>query len=185
MPLASIMRMLLIIASLVAAVFIGSLFARTRQSNSFPLEATATGTPTVETQQIAITATSIPTGTPFIPTTTIVPTQSNSLEQFIRTYYQEINSRNYENTWSLLSDAFKASSNSLQNGGYQGYVDFWNTVDRVEVLETKILEQNNQFAKVFVVANYHYKNGVTTTSEQNFSFIYDFTRNTWLFDVSR
>jgi len=185
MPLASIMRMLLLIASLVAAVLIGSLFARMRQTPSFPLEVTATATPTVETQPIAITATSIPTGTPFVPTATIVPTQSNSLEQFIHTYYEAINSRNYENTWSLLSDAFKTNSNSLQNGGYQGYVDFWNTVDHVEVLETRILEQNSQSAKVFVVANYHYKNGVTTTSQQDFNFIYDFTRNTWLFDVSR
>lgn len=184
MPLASIMRMLLLIASLVAAVFIGSFFARIgASSTSSPSQAAVT--PTVETQQIAITATPIPTGTPFVPTNTIVPTQSNSLEQFIRTYYQAINSRNYENTWSLLSDAFRASSNSLQNGGYQGYVDFWNTVDHVEVLETKILEQSSQAAKVFVVANYHYKNGVTTTSERDFNFIYDFNRNTWLFDVSR
>ncbi len=114
---------------------------------------------------------------------TITPTQSNSLEQFIHTYYQAINDRNYAFTWSLLSDKFKANAHGTENGGYQGYVDFWNTVDRVEVLEINILEQNSQSAKVFVVANYHYKNGVTTTSKRNLYFIYDLTRNTWLFDV--
>ena len=178
---------------LVAAVGIGSLFARIGNRSFFeaavaptvfPLEAAVATA--VETQQSGITATPIPTSPPLlVPTNTIVLTPSNSVEQFIRTYFQEINSRNYENTWSLLSDAFKASRNSPQNGGYQGYVDFWNTVDRVEILEIKILEQSSQSAEVFVVANYHYKNGVTTTGEQNFYFIYDFTRNTWLFDVSR
>ena len=174
--------LLAILVALVAAVGIGSLFARIGYP-SFPLETAVA--PTVETQQSAIPATPIPTGTPLVPTNTVVLTPSNSVEQFIRTYFQAINSRNYENTWSLLSDTFKASRNSPQNGGYQGYVDFWNTVDRVEILEIKILEQSSQSAEVFVVANYHYKNGVTTTGEQNFDFIYDFTRNTWLFDVSR
>ena len=166
---------------LVAAVGIGSLIARI--GNRSFLEAALA--PTVVTQQSAITATPIPTGTPLVPTSTMVLTPSNSVDQFIHTYFQEINSRNYENTWSLLSEAFKASRNSPQNGGYQGYVDFWNTVDRVEILEIKILEQSSQSAKVFVVANYHYNNGVTTTGEQNFYFIYDFARNTWLFDVAR
>jgi hypothetical protein len=178
-------RISFFIAILVGAAFIGSLFARTGRSTSFPLEVGVTVSPTVETQAFAITATPIPTGTPLVPTNTIILTPSNSVEQFIRTYFQAINSRNYENTWSLLSDAFKASANSPENGGYQGYVDFWNSVDRVEVLEIRVLEQSNQSAKAFVVANYHYKNGVTTTGEQNFYFVYDSSRNTWLFDVSR
>lgn len=167
---------------LVAAVGLGSWIARIGYP-SLPLEAAVA--PTVETQQSAFTATPIPTSTPLVPTNTIVPTPFNSVEQFIRMYFQEINSRNYETTWSLLSEAFKASRNSPQNGGYQGYVDFWNTMDRVEILEINILEQSSQSAEVFVVANYHYKNGVTTTGKQNFYFIYDFTGNTWLFDVPR
>ena len=177
------MRIFFVLAILVGAVGIGSLFARIGY-RSFALESTEI--PIVEIQQSAITATPIPTSPPLlVPTNTIVLTPSNSVEQFIRTYFQEINSRNYENTWSLLSDAFKASRNSPQNGGYQGYVDFWNTMDRVEILEVNMLEQSSQSAEVFVVANYHYRNGVATTGEQNFYLIYDFTRNTWLFDVSR
>ena len=174
-------RISIVLAMLVAAVGIGSLIARIGNRSFL---GAAVG-PTVVTQQSAIPATPIPTGTPFIPTNTIVPTPSNSVEQFIHAYFQEINSRNYETTWSLLSEAFKASRNSPQNGGYQGYVDFWNSVDRVEIVEIRILDQNSQSAEVFVVANYHYRNGATTTGEQNFYFTYDFTRNTWLFDVSR
>ena len=186
--MALVVRISLFIAILVATVLIGSLFARTRQlSTSFPLEvAVTTPTAVLPTSPAVTTPTSVLlTGTPFVPTDTSILTPSDSLGQFIHTYYQAINSRNYEITWSLLSDAFRASAHSPQNGGYQGYVDFWNTVDRVEVLEIRILEQSNQSAKVFVVANYHYKNGVTTTSEQDLYFIYDFRRNTWLFDVSR
>jgi hypothetical protein len=176
------MRISFVLAMLVAVVAIGSLFARIGYP-SFSSETPVA--PTAETQQSAITATPISTGTPLVPTSTVVLTPSSSVEQFIRTYFQEINSRNYENTWSLLSDAFKASTNGPENGGYQGYVDFWNTVDRVEISEIKILEQSGQSAEALVVANYHYKNGVTTTGRQNFHFIYDFTRNTWLFDGSR
>jgi serine/threonine protein kinase, bacterial len=175
-------RISFVLAMLVAVVAIGSWLARIGYP-SLPLEATVA--PTVVTRQSVITATLIPMGTPLVPTSTLVVTPSSSVEEFIRTYFQAINSRNYETSWSLLSDAFKATTNSPQNGGYQGYVDFWNTVDVVEILEIQILEQNSQSAKAFVVANYHYKNGVTTTGNQNFYFIYDFTRNTWLFDVSR
>jgi serine/threonine-protein kinase len=175
-------RIFLLLAIVGVAVLIGSLFARIGVY-TFPVGVTVT--PTVETRQIAITATPIPTGTPFVPTNTMIPTQSNSVEQFIRTYYQAINSRNYENTWSLLSETFRASVNGPQNGGYQGYVDFWNSVDRVEVTEIKILEQSSQSAKASVVANYHYKNGATTTSQGNLDFIYDPSRNTWLFDIAR
>lgn len=177
-------RISFVLAMLVAAVGIGSLFARIG-NRAFLGAAVA---PTVVTQQSTVTETetSTPTDTPLVPTNTIiVPTPSNSVEQFIHAYFQEINSRNYETTWSLLSEAFKASRNSPQNGGYQGYVDFWNSVDRVEIVEIRILDQNSQSAEVFVVANYHYRNGATTTGEQNFYFTYDFTRNTWLFDVSR
>lgn len=173
--------LLAILVALVAAVGIGSWFARIRNP-SFLEVAEA---PIVVTQQSAIAATPVPTGTALVPTDTMVPVPSNSVEEFIRAYFQAINSRNYEYTWSLLSDAFKTNSNSPQHGGYQGYVDFWNTVDRVEIVEIRILEQGSQSAEAFVVANYHYQNGATTTGEQTFYFIYDFTRNTWLFDRPR
>lgn len=166
---------------LVAAVGLGSLIARIGNRSILK----AAEAPTVVIQQSATPATAIPTSSPPVPTHTVVPTPSNSVEQFIRTYFEAINSRSYEYAWSLLSDAFRASRNSPQNGGYQGYVDFWNSVDRVEIVETRILEQNSQYAEVFVVANYHYQNGATTTGEQTYHFVYDFTRNTWLFDVPR
>ncbi len=175
------MRIAFVFAMLAAAVGLGSLIARIG-NRSFLDTAAA---PTVVAQQTAITATPVPTGTPSVPTHTIVPTPSNSVEPFIRTYFEAINRRNYEYAWSLLSEAFKASRNSPQNGGYQGYVDFWNSVDRVEIVEIRILEQTSQSAEVFVVANYHYQNGATTTGEQTFYLSYDFTRNTWLFDVPR
>jgi hypothetical protein len=142
---------------------------------ALPIVGTSTDTPLVPTNTIQATQTE--------QILAITPTQLASLEQFIRAYYQAINDRNYEFTWSLLSDKFKASAHGSEKGGYQGYVDFWNTLDRVEVLEINILEQSNQSAKVFVAANYHHKNGVTATSERNLHFIYDLIRNTWLFDI--
>ena len=141
---------------------------------------------TIPSETPFITAnTALPPGVPLVKTDTPIPAQAGSPDQFIRTYFDAIHSRNYEYTWSLLSDAFIATHNGPDKGGYQGYVDYWNSVERVEVLETRVLAQNSQFAEVFVVANYHYTNGTTATGESTFYLTYNAQRNTWLFDVAR
>jgi hypothetical protein len=54
-------------------------------------------------------------------------------QDFIFYYFNNINSRNYTLTWSLLSDRFKNTLNGPSQGGYQVYVDFWDSVKQVTV----------------------------------------------------
>jgi len=103
-------------------------------------------------------------------------------DEFIRFYYEAINNRQYELTWSLLSEAFKENVNGPQQGGYQGYVDWWNTVEKVEVTQITIIKSDLNSATLQVKADYYYKNGATTHSTRNFYVIYDKTSQSWLFD---
>jgi len=102
-------------------------------------------------------------------------------EEFIRFYYDSINKRNYVLTWSLLTPGFISLANPPSQGGYQGYVGWWNTVDHVDVTGVNIIEQDKNTAIVEVRATYHYGNGNTTQSHQRFDLILDSSRGTWLF----
>lgn len=142
---------------------------------------TATSAPRASARPVTLKATPTeisPTPTKINPTTVSSPL---TLEEFIRAYYEAINNRDYDYTWTLLSDEFQANAHGPSQGGYQGYVDFWNTVNEVEILEINIIQQNDSSATVFIRANYHYKAGYTTTSKSNFYFVFDKKRNTWLF----
>jgi hypothetical protein len=151
-----------------------------------------------------------PTRTPLLPTPTLslptpTPTQTlasatpsplppppagataapvwypNYADQFIRYYYQNINARNYNLTWSLLTDAFKYAVNGPAQGGYQGYVDFWNTVARVDISSVVITGQSSGTATVTVAMTYYYFNGRVASVNQPFNLLFDASRNTWMF----
>ena len=65
--------------------------------------------------------------------TATLPTQTP--QDFISYYFDNINSRNYALTWTLLSDRFKNNLNGSSQDGYQVYIDFWNSVSQVTVLD--------------------------------------------------
>jgi len=102
--------------------------------------------------------------------------------EFINYYFRNINERNYQMTWSLLSLNFINTNNSPSQGGYQGYVDFWNSVRQVDIINVGIESQNNEAAEVNVTMTIHYENGFSASASQRFSLIYDLSRNTWLFN---
>lgn len=72
--------------------------------------------------------------------------------------------------------------NSPAQGGYQGYVDYWNTARRVDILDGAIESQDGSSARVNVNMTVQYENGKTINWHQHFSLIYENARNTWLFD---
>jgi hypothetical protein len=102
--------------------------------------------------------------------------------EFINFYFRNINARNYQLTWSLLSEHFINTMNSPAQGGYQGYVDYWNTARQVDILDVAIESQNGGSARVNVNMTVQYENGKTINWHQHFSLIYENARNTWLFD---
>jgi LysM repeat protein len=103
-------------------------------------------------------------------------------EDFISLYFDAINSRNYALTWSLLSDRFKDTLNGPSQGGYQVYVEFWDSVNRVTVSDITQTCQGDVCA-VNVTLQLDYNNGQFDTSIYPYTLTYNQTRNTWLFDL--
>jgi len=103
-------------------------------------------------------------------------------EQFMRDYFEIINNREYELSWSRLSENFH--DNIYKRGGYQeAYIDWWNTVEKIEILDATIKSQNETEAEVFIIGRYYYKSGTITTSKGiTYRLIKDPTMNTWLID---
>jgi murein DD-endopeptidase MepM/ murein hydrolase activator NlpD len=126
---------------------------------------------------VAQTLTAFPSA---ITQTATLPAQTP--QDFISYYFDAINSRDYILTWSLLGDRFKNTLNGPSQGGYPGYVDFWNTVNRVTVLDVTQTCQAEVCA-VNVTMRLDYNNGQSDTSIYPYTLTYDHVRNTWLFDV--
>ncbi len=121
-----------------------------------------------------------PTAVPYVPP---VPAWSPTYaDQFIHYYYQRINARDYTTTWSLLTDGFKAAVNSEVSGGYAGYVNFWNTVQRVDIYNATVASWTGSYATVVVSMVYNYMNGYVNSSNQTFHLFYNSGRGTWMFD---
>ncbi len=123
-----------------------------------------------------------PTLTPSATQTGVHPTQTP--DQFVRLYFSNINISNYSLTWSLLSDNFKNAVNGPSQGGYQGYVQFWNTVHSVTVETVTVISQNDYYAAIMVNALFHYNSGVLTMTTTDYTLVYNYSRNTWLFDTT-
>lgn len=149
-------------------------------STSTPLLYTPTLTPT----EPVPTFSPIPTltSTAIVRLPTALPVYSPQYpDQFIRYYYSFINRRNYQLTWSLLSDSFKFAVNGADQGGFLGYADFWDTVQRVDIFGVSVTSQSGNYAVVNVNMQYTYQTGVVTSNLQTFNLIYDPNRSTWLF----
>jgi hypothetical protein len=104
-------------------------------------------------------------------------------DQFIYYYFQHINNRDYGTTWSLLTEAFKAAVNGPEKGGYTGYVDYWNTVQRVDVKSVYLSSFNGYYADVTVNMVYNYFNGTVAPAQVPFHLAYDSSRGTWMFNA--
>jgi len=123
------------------------------------------------------------TSTAIVPLPTAVPVYSPQYpDQFIRYYYSYINQRNYQFTWTLLSDSFKYAVNGAAQGGFPGYENFWNTVQRVDIFGVAVTSQSGGYAVVIVNMQYTYQNGAVASNLQTFNLIYDYNRSTWLFN---
>jgi LasA protease len=103
-------------------------------------------------------------------------------EDFIRGYFNAINSRNYTLTWSLLSERFQTSLSGSGQVGYQVYTDFWDSVSQATVSEVLSTCQGERCA-VNVTMRLDYRNGQFDTSIYPYTLTYDPARSTWLFDL--
>ena len=152
-------------------------------ATAIPVSATAalpspTATVTLPTPTVTLTPTYISQGSSgqgYVPVTQ-APTD------FIRYYYAQINFGNYPLTWSLLDANFINRNNNASQGGYAGYVAFWDTVHEVIVQNVYVDSQSGYYAVVTVVSQYQWKSGLVTYSTDAFHLIYNTSRATWMFD---
>ncbi len=132
-----------------------------------PLDITLTAT-------VQVTTIPLPTNT---PENYIDPTA------FITNYFSLINERRYEEAWSKLSTKFKENfSKRTDGGGYDEYVDYWNTVAKVEIAFIEIQSQSNSNALVYAEILFNYKAGNTETGHITYKLVKDSTGKAWLFD---
>ncbi len=156
-----------------------------------PITILPTGTSLLSTPTLTPTDTPVPTSSsvPTLASTAIVLLQTavpvyspQYPDQFIRYYYSYINQRNYQLTWSLLADSFKYAVNGAGEGGFLGYANFWDTVQRVDIFGVSVTSQSGGYAVVNVNMQYTYQNSLVTSNLQTFNLIYDYNRSTWLFN---
>jgi general secretion pathway protein A len=113
-------------------------------------------------------------------------TPSPPPEQFIRTYYQAINQRQYTQTWAMLSTAFKQTRLCCDpEGNYQftRYTAWWNTMEKVEILGAKTLERDTHSVYVLSTVRYYQKNGRVIDETHRFSLIEDRANQSWLIEA--
>lgn len=81
-------------------------------------------------------------------------------EQFVIDYYIDINNRNYEATWNNLSPSFQKNCCSIAgNNPFLVYVNWWDSVEQVEVLSAYIQDWNANPAVIHARVVYQYRNG--------------------------
>lgn len=92
-----------------------------------------------------------------------IRTQYPNPEKFIKDYYREINNRNYERAWSMLTDKFQQSCCSVAgNDPFQVYKNWWNTIREVEVITAYLQAYDTNPAEVYITLRYHTQKGETS-----------------------
>ncbi len=109
------------------------------------------------------------------------PDSLTSPSQAIVNYYQTINNRNYVNSWSQLSANFKREKS---NNNYSEYINWWNTVERVELERVKAVSQTSSTATVEVRIKYYLKSGRVVPNAHRFQLVWNAIQKKWIFDDS-
>ena len=101
-------------------------------------------------------------------------------DEFIRAYYDAINRREYSLSWYMLSTNFKNKHNA---SGYDPYVAWWDSIERVEVLSAQIQDQSEDTAILLVKIRYTYKTGRAVDDNASFQLIKSSWEYGWLIDT--
>jgi hypothetical protein len=136
-------------------------------------------TPSIPTTKVPIIVITTEAPPEPVPTTPAPPTSAipSDAVDFIYFYFDNINNRNYDLTWSLLSDSYKAKVNKTGKGPY---IDFWNNIINTKGLVTisnidqvTISEGTTSIVKI--------SSNIQSTP-LNYYLVWDSSQNTWLFN---
>lgn len=144
-----------------------------------PLPASVTPLPVVSSPQALPTAIAL-----------VTPNPGSSLtpDQAVRNYYQLISEHRYDLTWPLLTEAFKQKFNCCApNYNYNGYINWWDSVARVEFGSVRTVSQSGNQAVVYAELYYVMHNGARSSldSDPYIQLIFDATAGIWRFDDKR
>lgn len=79
----------------------------------------------------------------------------------------------------MLSPNFKKEVNPT---GFGDYVGWWDTVERVDIIGTEILDQNLTTASVYALLRYNMKDGRVQDGPNTFILAADTVGNSWLIE---
>jgi hypothetical protein len=108
-------------------------------------------------------------------------------DEAVRNYYTLVDANRYDATWPMLTDAFKQKFNCCApNYDFAGYMQWWESVDRVEFGRVETISQSGDRATVFVELTYVMKAGTRSNDGGSyFDLLYDATTGQWLLDDRR
>jgi hypothetical protein len=102
--------------------------------------------------------------------------QKISPEQFIKEHYSAINNRLYETTWQNLTPEFQNKA-----GDFSGYVDWWDSVNKIEIGQVRLIEQSNNKAIVDAKLTFFMKQGTLFHDPKSRTYlIWNDSSNSWL-----
>ncbi|HUI89996.1 MAG TPA: hypothetical protein VLX61_14860 [Anaerolineales bacterium] len=122
---------------------------------------------------------------PCTPTGSPAPTPISTLdvrtpEGFLRQYFSLVtDGQDYGLAWSMLTPKFRKVNDP---GGYSDYVDFWKTIEQVDLNNIVINPLSNTSVNCQLNATFHTRSGITDTEVLNYRLIYDTGKQTWMFD---
>ncbi|NER33290.1 MAG: serine/threonine protein kinase [Oscillatoria sp. SIO1A7] len=131
--------------------------------------------PTVPSDPKRFAGSQAPVPSPRKPDTKLSP------EQAVRSQYSVINNRQYETAWKNLSPGFQ-NNKVIFPDGYMTYVNWWETVDWVEVEEAIALETTATTATVRVRLTYSMKNELGSSESRRIDLVRDVSSGNWLLD---
>jgi hypothetical protein len=98
--------------------------------------------------------------------------------QALRDYYAALNARQYERAWTYLTRNYTAQAGV----SFPQYVEFWDTVDQVNIASMAPIEQRADFATVSLELNLLFRNGQSSSFRQYVKLVYDAGSQSWLLD---
>lgn len=109
--------------------------------------------------------------------------QTSDPEKFVRSYFNAVwQDRNYDYMWkNYLTSTFQASSSP---GGYQEYIQWWGSVERVDLNNISVSRQSDSWASTTVNVTFHLKDGrILANRVYSYDLTYNYDLGSWQFDI--
>jgi hypothetical protein len=112
------------------------------------------------------------------PTSTPSPSTAEAEEAF-RHYFDLLNQQRYSEAWAMLTEGFRFRSGTE---GFNAYVSFWRTIQRVDILELSIESRTAASVSYVVLLRWNFPSGLVQDRAYIFTLIYAGDIGAWKID---